>query len=285
MPVDTDPSAAALSSRIRLHRRTWRHEGRGYEVMSLRPGDPTRFSVERWQRVLLIRSDLAGARLLGRLLWDLSYQHRPGALLVLDPHHLAPDPFHGRPSPTVVFGLAPATVLTAATVRALRRPALWRTRPDGTVGWRTASLAEAYAECRARQDARAAGTPVAWPHLPEQPDPVVLDAGSACAVLATAPMLRDWAVAVTGAGSYWHSGESCTEPCYGSGIDVHAVRHYQRLVSAATRARAEVLAAPDRPADPAGLDCRVSRHAVTVAGRRPGPWDDAPSPAAAVAGR
>jgi hypothetical protein len=243
--------------------------------MALRAGDRVRYSVERWRWGLIIRSDLTGARLLGRLLWGLSYQRRPDTVLVLDPGHLTGDPSHGGPSPAVVFGPSTGTVLTASTARALARPALWRTRPDGTVGWNTDRLPAERADRQAQREARRLGAP--WPHSPDEPAARFVDAGGACAVLATPQTLRDWAVRITDAGGYWHHGESCTEPAYGQvAIDVHAVRHYHRLVSAAARARAEVLAAGGRPADPAELDRRVAAHTEAVAARRPGPWDPEP---------
>jgi hypothetical protein len=263
-----------MTQRIRLHRRAWRHDGRDYQLLSLRAGDPTRFSVEVGEWGALIRSDLAGARLLGRLLWGLAYQRRPDTLLVLDPEHLVPDPFDGSPSPVVVFGLASSTVLNARVARRLRQPALWRSRPDGTVGWNTASLPEAYAELNARFEARRAGLPVPHVYTPDHPHSIVLDAGSVFAVLAVPEVFRTWAVLVSNAGSYWYHGEACTEPSYGApGIDVHAVRHFQRLVSAAARARAEVVAAPDCPTDPADINRRVAGNALLVAARNPGPWD------------
>lgn len=266
-----------MTARIRLHRRAWWHDGREYQVMSLRPGDPTRYSVQRWRDTLIIYSDLAGARLLGRLLWGLSYQRRPNTVLVLNPGHLAPDPFDGAPSPTLVFGATPGTALSTATTRALRRPVLWRSRPDGTAGWNTAGLVRAYDERDAWQRARRAGVPVAWAYRPDRPPPNLLDAGGACAVLAAPELLRDWAVTIADAGAYWYHGESCTEPHFGpGGIDVHAVRHFHRQVSAAARARAEVLAAPDCPADPAEVSRRVMAHTAAVAARRPGPWEPAP---------
>ena len=221
-----NPSVRAMTQRLRLHRREWRQDGRYYQVLSLRTGDPTRYSIEVGQWLVLIRSDLAGARLLGRLLWGLSYQRRPDTLLVIGPDHLASDPFDGSPSPVILFGVTPRTAVTQAVARTVRQPALWRSNPSGTVGWNTASLPDAYAELNARFEARRAGLPVPDRYVPHRPDPVVIDAGSAVAVLAVPELLREWAALIVDAGNSWYRGESCTEPSYGDmGIDVHAVRH------------------------------------------------------------
>ncbi|GII26466.1 hypothetical protein [Planosporangium mesophilum] len=108
-------------------------------------------------------SDLAGVRLLGRLLWGLSYQRRPDTLLVLDPGRMVADPDTGRPSPSVVLAVAAHTVLRPATARRLMRPGLWRSRPTGTVTWNTAGFPTAMADLHAWQDDRRAGLPLFTP--------------------------------------------------------------------------------------------------------------------------
>ncbi|NJP35378.1 hypothetical protein [Micromonospora thermarum] len=137
---DERPSAAALTRRLRLHRRQWRHDGRTYQVISLRPSDPTRYAARTERHWTIVSSDLAGARLLGRLLWGLSYQRRPDTLLVLEPGRMLPDPEHGRPSPALVFAVGGRTVLSTATGRRLRQPRIWRSRPTGTATWNTSGF-------------------------------------------------------------------------------------------------------------------------------------------------
>jgi hypothetical protein len=268
---------AAMTRRFRLHRREWRHDGRTYQVMALRPADPARYAVTMHDRWTLVRSDLAGARLLGRLLWGLSYQRRPDTLLVLDPGRMVADPDDGRSSPPVVFGVAARTVLTPSAAQRLSRPQLWRSRPAGTVTCNTSGFPSGMAALHAWQDDRRAGLPIPDRYIPAYPAAAIHASPAAVTVLAVPEVLRRWATLIGDAGDYWHHDESCTEPDWETGFDVHAVRHFHRRVSVARRARAEVLTAPDCPTDPTLIDERVRTHVDVVAARRPGPWDPAPT--------
>ena len=272
MIEDERPSAAVLTRRLRLHRREWHHDGRTYQVISLRPSDPTRYAARTERHWTVISSDLAGARLLGRLLWGLSYQRRPDTLLVLEPNRMLPDPDHGRPSPTLVFAVAGRTVLPVATARRLRRPELWRTRPTGTVTWNTSGFPKALRTLHAAQDARRDGVLVPDTYEPTpRPAHVTVSPGLVTA-LAVPPRLCDWGTSAGDAGGYWYGDESCTEMDWAATLDVHAVRHFYRRAAIACRARVEVLAAPGCPAEPELIDHRVCAHINVVAARRPGPW-------------
>lgn len=279
------PSVAAATRRLRLHRREWRHDGRSYQLLTLRPGNPTRYAVAVGRhptagQTVLVRSDLAGVRLLGRLLWGLAFQQRPDTLLVLEPARMVPEPEDGGHSPSVVFGVAGRAVLTPATARRMIRPDVWRARPSGTVTWNTAGFPGALADLHAWQDERRAGRWVPHPYVaPTRPADVHVSP-NVVTVLAVPAALRTWARFVGDAGDVWFADESCTEPDWLTGFDVHAVRHFRRRVSAARRARAEILADPDHPTDPALLDERVRTEVDAVAARRPGPWDPGARPAA-----
>ncbi|RZU76369.1 hypothetical protein EV384_5017 [Micromonospora kangleipakensis] len=271
-------STVALTTRLRLHRREWRHAGRTYQVISLRPTDPVRYAVRVERHYTVVSSDLAGARLLGRLLWGLAYQRRPDTLLVLEPGRLVPDVEEGRPSPPVVFSVAARTVLTPVVARRLRAAHLWRSRPTGTVTWNTVGFPAALADLQRWYADRRAGVPLPDGYVPTWPTPH-LHADASVVTLSAAPgLLRQWATTVGRAGGWWYGDESCTEPDWGVGFDVHAVRHFHRRVSAARRARAEVLAAPGLPTEPDLVAERVRAHIEVVAARRPGPWDFAPPP-------
>ncbi|SDZ21036.1 hypothetical protein SAMN05444365_10779 [Micromonospora pattaloongensis] len=157
-----------MTRRLRLHRREWHHGGRRYQVIALRPANPARYAVTAQDRWTLVRSDLAGARLLGRLLWGLSYHRRPHTLLVLDPGRMVADPDNGGPSPAMVIAVAARTVLTA-TAQRLSRPGLWRTRPARTVTWNTAGFPAGVTELHAWQDDRRAGLPIPDRYIPAYP--------------------------------------------------------------------------------------------------------------------
>lgn len=224
----------------------------------------------------VISSDLAGARLLGRLLWGLSYQRRPDTLLVLEPGRMLPDPDHGRPSPTLVFAVGGRTVLPVATARRLRRPELWRTRTTGTVTWNTTRFPEALHTLHAAQDARRDRLPLPDTYKPTPRPAHVTVSPELVTALAVPQRLRDWGTWAGDTGGYWYNDESCTEMDRAATLDVHAVRHFHRRTAIAHRARAEVLTMPDCPTEPELVHQRVRAHIDVVAARRPGPWDFEP---------
>jgi hypothetical protein len=89
-------AATRVVDRLKLHRRQLWLDGRPYTVISLRPGTDARFSTNVFHGTWHVLSDWRGARLLGRLLWGLAYQHTPGTLVLIDRPFL--DPIRSTPS-------------------------------------------------------------------------------------------------------------------------------------------------------------------------------------------
>lgn len=252
-------SPESMTRKLRLHRREWRHDQRTYQVISLRPGDRFRYAVDpRYGRLTMIWSDLAGVRLLGRLLWGLSYQRRPDTLLVLDPNHLATHPEHGRPSLGVVFAVAGRTVLPRSLAGRVTDPALWRTAPTGTVTWNTAGLPTAMEDLRRRQEDRRRGLPIPDEYHPCPAAPLIKDCGPGVVIAAVPERLRQWATSMVDVGGFWYRGEACAEPEYEHAFDVHAVRHFDSRTAAAARARARIRTDPDRSVTPRDVDEHVA---------------------------
>ncbi|GII58369.1 hypothetical protein Pth03_67580 [Planotetraspora thailandica] len=65
-------------------------------------------------------SDIHGARLLGRLLWGLAYQRRPGTLVVIGPQHLDSSPFDAEPADPIALVPSHLTTLPARAATSLR---------------------------------------------------------------------------------------------------------------------------------------------------------------------
>ncbi|WP_017593266.1 hypothetical protein [Nocardiopsis potens] len=128
---------------MKLHRHRLRLDGREYTAVTPRPGTDVRFATDRMHGMWHLLTDPRGAAFLARLLWGLSYQRRPGTLVFLGSEVLLPEPFGAEPSDPVVLAPVPATPVTTAAARELRRR-----NPsgpgDGTVRWRTTGL-EPYA--------------------------------------------------------------------------------------------------------------------------------------------
>lgn len=255
----------AVGRPLKLHRRQMTLDGREYTVLTLRPDCRIRFATNRFHDTWHILSGQHGAALLARLLWGLSYQSRPGTLLLLGPGHLTPNPFDAAPSDPVVFVPSDHTVFPKAAAAELRRR--WRTSTpsDGTVRWQTFGLADVRAE---RRRWRELPHPVAWPHRADPGGFTAIERiGGVVAVFGGADRLRKWAVDLDGldatrfGSDYTYLDEY---PCDG---EVQIFRYFRRDVAVARVARAEVLAtAPG--GDPADLEQRVWAHTARVRRRR-----------------
>ncbi|NUW42748.1 hypothetical protein [Nonomuraea rhodomycinica] len=279
MPERKHPRPAgtrAIAERLKLHRHHVRADGRDYTVITLRPGTRARFSTNHHHQTWHILSDPHGALLLSRLLWGLSFQRRPGTVVLLDRRFIGPNPFDADPGDPIALVPALLTHLPARTARALSRRVTEPGSQSGTVLWRTWGLAAAveawhgrYADpdwsrtSRARDDERAADVR----HL-----------GGVLSLRAAPSLLRRWAVYTATMGEdVWH-GMSYTEldstggwrTCRGEG-EVQTFLDYHRRVSVARVSRREVLASGDAPAEPADLRPLVwARNDAVLSRRLPG---------------
>jgi hypothetical protein len=143
------PDAASMVvDRMKLHRHYLVLAGRPYTVVTLRPGTDARFSTNFYHGTWHILSDWHGARLLGRLLWGLAYQRRPGTLVLIGPPFIDPNPFDGTPGDPIALVPNPITNLTPQAATELRRR-LPLAGNDGTVRWLTHGLETAL--CRLKR--------------------------------------------------------------------------------------------------------------------------------------
>lgn len=126
---------------LKVHLRIVDVDGYTYRVLSLRPSMGVRFSTNRFHETWHILTCEAGAKVLGRLLWGLSFQRAPGTLVVIDEPHLVTTPFDGDPADMIV--IAPrATSTDAKRLRLLREALRRHPRPSGTVRLLTFGLDE-----------------------------------------------------------------------------------------------------------------------------------------------
>lgn len=232
-------AAAHTGDRAKLHRRRLRLAGRDHTVITLRPGTDARFSTNRYHETWHVLSDLGGARLLGRLLWGLSYQRVPGTLVLIDRPFLEPEPFAAEPSDPIALVPARQTPWTDRAARELRRQLPLRGAPDGTVRWNTPGLDGGVAAARA-YSAIPLGERV-WPWRP----PVrrlrrgVDRIGGIVTFSGLPEALRESAVEVHRLGDHATRGMDHTEADWPDG-EVQVFDDYRRRVSAARVARREL---------------------------------------------
>lgn len=239
-------AATAAADGMKLHYRRVRIEGREYTVITPRPGTDGRFSTNRFHETWHVLSDWHGARLLGRLLWGLAYQRRPGTVVMIGAPFLDPNPFDAAPSSPILLVPSLLTPLRESTARQLRRMAL--SGPgDGTVRWQTPGLDPAVAEQRARWELGRSGRAAEFGYPANRPvkgpEMSVRMLGGMLTFAAGPQHFRDYAVDVSLLGTYaWHGTDHTYFGPWPHQGEVQVFADYRRRVTAATRAREEVLA-------------------------------------------
>jgi hypothetical protein len=236
---------------MKLHRRSLWCDGRLFTVITLRPDTDCRLSTNFYHDTWHILGDWRGARLLGRLLWGLAYQRRPGTLVLIDLPHIDPNPFDGRPGDPIVLVPSDLTALSTHAARALRRRLPLRGAPEGTVRWQTHGLDPVVAQ-RIPWYERPPGVTPAPIVPPRTPRTRIDRIGGLLAFMAPAPDLRAYAPNVYELGRYAHRGMDYTELESPDG-EVQVFNDYRHRVSAARAARRELRAEGLDPAA-AGFD-------------------------------
>jgi hypothetical protein len=216
-----------IGDRLKLHRREIRLAGKDYTIISPRPGTQVRFSTNYYHHTWHILSDLHGARMLSRLLWGLSFQRKPGTMIVIDQSYLDPTPFEAEPANPIVLLPSRLTHVNSEVLKHLQHQLPLRTPPTGTVRWQTPGLAEAEIEPLDRKK--------------EQSQ--IHRTGNLVVFAGTAAVLRDWATYTFELGD-WYRGMDYTElpdPSWRENGEVQIFSDYHRRVSAARVARQELL--------------------------------------------
>ncbi|WP_242893605.1 TfoX/Sxy family DNA transformation protein [Actinomadura litoris] len=263
-------NAAAAADGMKLHRRTVRLGGgrdlrglrglRDLTVISPRPGTAARFSTNRFHETWHVLSDPRGAMFLARLLWGLSYQSRPGTVVVLDRPFLVPTPFDADPADPIVLVPSWHTPFGPGAARALARRLPLRGAPEGTVRWRSHGLDGPLEDARAWLNRE--------PWRPSE-DEGLVERMNGLIVLRpqTRREMREWAVQC---GRLARSGRDMDYAQIGRWIgrhycgEVQVFRSFHRDVSVARRARADVLARGDAPEDPERFRMRVWRQRGSI---------------------
>ncbi|MGX1808991.1 TfoX/Sxy family DNA transformation protein [Nocardia sp. NPDC055321] len=206
-------------------------------------------------------SDDHGAQMLSRLLWGLSYQARPGTVVLIDRRFLTPNPFDADPADPIVLVPGWCTRFDDHAARQVRGRSPQR-HPDGTVRWHTFGLDRALDHEPADRE-RVRGRPR------EDIGSVTRRNGLLVVTPSTPEDARSWALqaARLDPGNRWESDYTYLGPWdYGYQGEVQIFRRFHSMVSVASRARAQVLAAANPPTDPDALRPAVWQQSERVRG-------------------
>jgi hypothetical protein len=124
-------------NRLKLHLRQLTIGATTYRLITLRPATAVSFSTNLDRDTWHILSDLRGARLLARLLWDLAYQREPGTMVLIYGRHLRPTPFDADPSDPILLIPAHLTGPDAKAFRQLKSRLGRLGPPQQTIRWQT----------------------------------------------------------------------------------------------------------------------------------------------------
>lgn len=235
-------------------------------MIGLRPHTAARFATNHFHGTWHVVSDQHGARLFARLLWGLSYQRRPGTLVLIDRPFLDPTPFEAEPSDPFVLVPQELTRLTERAARQLRHRLPLAGPPDGTVRWRTPGLDVVRADPAAYRDGSRFGASACHTREPGE----VTRRGGLIAFTARRDLMRAWAHRADGLRTRHDRPTDHAEIRWPDG-EFQIFRDYRRMVSSASAARRDLLAESAGSADGTqddALRAELWRRAARMRGRR-----------------
>jgi len=144
--TDLDPAhIAANATGLNVHLRVVPLGHTTYRVVTLRPSMGVRFASNYFHDTWHIVTSIAGAHVLGRLLWGLAFQRQPGTLVMIDVPHLVPTPFEADPSDPIVLVPAGLTRFDREDLARLTRTLRRSPVTPRTIRWHTFGMIAALA--------------------------------------------------------------------------------------------------------------------------------------------
>ncbi|WP_278261280.1 hypothetical protein [Nocardia sp. AG03] len=251
MKTQRPGNARSLHNGLKLHRHEVRSVPGVRTVITLRPGTHARFSTNRFHDTWHVLSDDHGARLLAHLLWGLSYQARPGTVVLIDREFLLPTPFDADPADPIVLVPGWCTSFDDDGASRLKR-LLPLGKSDGTIRWQTFGLGPA-----ARPEAleqRAAHT---W--YRDVRGDVTRRRGLLVLTPATPHDCRTWALDAARLDTATYGTDYTYLDAWDHGNDgeIQVFRRFRSMVGTATRARAQVIARDEFTETPDDLRAEI----------------------------
>ncbi|MFE6919714.1 TfoX/Sxy family DNA transformation protein [Nocardia sp. NPDC057663] len=253
-------NARDIADGLKLHRYTVRGVRGVRTVIVPRPGTHARFSTNRFHETWHVLSDDHGAKLLSRLLWGLSYQSRPGTVILIDREFLVPTPFDADPADPIVLVPGWHTRFDDQAATGLKQR-VWEGDSAGTVRWRTFGLDRTVEQ----------GALVAWcaqHRYRRVGGDITRRRGMLVLTPRTPDDCRVWAVdaARLDSARYGTDHVYLDEWRRGHNGEIQIFRAFRPMVGVARQARSRVLARAEIPASPDALRAAVWSEAETIRG-------------------
>jgi hypothetical protein len=223
-----------LMEKIVVHRRTLRLDRNQWTALSLRPSEQTRFANNHFHETWHLLSDLAGAHLLGRICWAMSFQRVERTVFVLGQSHLVPNPFDAeRSCPVVIVNSDLGTPTHDARI-ALKRHLPLRGSSEGRVTLSSTGLDRLDSHSSLVDEQRRSGER----YVSGRQRRWINRVDGILVLSAPAPVLREWGVTLVLLGDRLHYGMDYTELDWpGNNGEVQIFNDFQQRVSRAIVAR------------------------------------------------
>jgi hypothetical protein len=137
------------STALKLHLRVLAVHRRELRIVTLRPQTGVRFSTNRFHDTWHILGDVDAAGLLGRLLWGLAFQRKPGTLIIIDRPHVVATPFEADPGDPIALIPDGLTRIDEDDLRAVKLRLRRAPGPPTTIRWHTFGMPAALDRGRA----------------------------------------------------------------------------------------------------------------------------------------
>ncbi|REJ68219.1 MAG: hypothetical protein DWQ31_08920 [Planctomycetota bacterium] len=271
-------SRTQVCDRLKLHLRLVKLCRATFRVVSLRPYTGVAYSTNYFHDTWHILSDAHGARLLARLMWGLSFQRKPGTVVLIHGEHIKPTPFDAEPSDPILLFPAHLTSQTKGALRTLRDRISRLGPPLCTIRWHTFSLDAAMTREKARGPYDSThefhGNDWLWyeDSKPLFKSEQMFRRGGFVCYAAPSAIMRQQALTVAQMqpGKYGMDYHfiADNDTCHWADGEVQIFDDYHARRTAATQARREVLRRGNVPNDPQVLYDMIAAHRDEILRRR-----------------
>jgi hypothetical protein len=228
--------------KIIVHRRNLRLDRENWTALSLRPSEPARYANNHFHETWHLLADIAGAHMLGRICWAVSFQRVERTVFVIEQSHLVPNPFDADPSSPVLIVNSDLGTPTHKARLALKRHLPLKGPSEGRVVLSSAGLDRLESHDVLVNEQHLSGER----YVSERQRRWINRVDGILVLAAPAPVLREWGAILIRLGDSLHYGMDYMQLDWpGNDGEVQVFNDFQQRVSRAVAARERLF--PGRP--------------------------------------